>query len=229
MSLEQTHVLVVDDDQRIRELLRRYLTEKGFLVSTAGDAADARAKLASLDFDLIVMDVMMPGESGLELTRSLRQIKSTPILLLTAMGEAENRIAGLECGADDYLSKPFEPRELVLRINNIMRRVGPAQVPTEPIRLGAHVFDPEREELSKDGRPVRLTGAEASLLSVLSRSPGEVLSREVLIERCRISGSTRTVDVLVTRMRRKIETDPRVPRYLQTVRGQGYILRPDEG
>lgn len=229
MSLEQTHVLVVDDDQRIRELLRRYLTEKGFLVSTAGDAADARAKLASLDFDLIVMDVMMPGESGLELTRSLRQIKSTPILLLTAMGEAENRITGLECGADDYLSKPFEPRELVLRINNIMRRVGPAQVSTEPIRLGAHVFDPEREELSKDGRPVRLTGAEASLLSVLSRSPGEVLSREVLIERCRISGSTRTVDVLVTRMRRKIETDPRVPRYLQTVRGQGYILRPDEG
>jgi len=228
MSLEQIHVLVVDDDLRIRELLRRYLADKGFLVSTAGDAADARAKLASLDFDLIVMDVMMPGESGLELTRSLRQIKSTPILLLTAMGEAENRIAGLECGADDYLSKPFEPRELVLRINNIMRRVGTAPVATDPIRLGDHVFDPEREELSKDGHPVRLTGAEASLLSVLSRSPGEVLSREVLIERCRISGSTRTVDVLVTRMRRKIEPDPRAPRYLQTVRGQGYILRPDE-
>ncbi len=229
MSHEQTHVLVVDDDQRLRELLRRYLADHGFLVSTAGDAADARAKLASLDFDLIVMDVMMPGEGGLELTRSLRQVKTIPILLLTAMGEAESRIAGLECGADDYLSKPFEPRELVLRINNIMRRIGPVQTSSEPIRLGAHIFDPEREELSRDGRPIRLTGAEASLLTVLSQSPGEVFSREMLIERCRISGSTRTVDVLVTRLRRKIESDARAPRYLQTVRGQGYVLRPDDG
>lgn len=229
MSHDQTHVLVVDDDERLRELLRRYLADHGFLVSTAGDAADARAKLASLDFDLIVMDVMMPGESGLELTRSLRQVRTIPILLLTAMGEAENRITGLECGADDYLSKPFEPRELVLRINNIMRRIGPVQTTSKPIRLGAHVFEPEREELSQDGRPVRLTGAESSLLTVLSQSPGEVFSREMLIERCRISGSTRTVDVLVTRLRRKIESDARAPRFLQTVRGQGYVLRPDEG
>ena len=229
MSHDQTHVLVVDDDLRLRELLRRYLADHGFLVSTAGDAADARAKLASLDFDLIVMDVMRPGESGLELTRSLRRVKTIPILLLTAMGEAENRITGLECGADDYLSKPFEPRELVLRINNIMRRIGPVPSTAEPIRLGAHVFDPEREELSRDGRPIRLTGAEASLLTVPSQTPGEVFSREMLIEHCRISGSTRTVDVLVTRLRRKIESDARAPRYLQTVRGQGYVLRPDEG
>ena len=229
MSQDQTHVLVVDDDARLRELLRRYLADNGFLVSTAGDATDARAKLAALDFDLIVMDVMMPGESGLELTRSLREVRTTPILLLTAMGEPENRITGLECGADDYLSKPFEPRELVLRINSIMRRVGPPPSSAGPVRLGAHVYDLQREELSKDGRPIRLTGAETSLLTVLAQSPGEVFSREVLVERCRISGSTRTVDVLVTRLRRKIEPDPRVPSYLQTVRGQGYVLRPDEG
>ncbi len=229
MTQEQTHVLVVDDDERLRELLRRYLADNGFLVSTAGNAADARAKLGALDFDLIVMDVMMPGESGLELTRSLRQIRTTPILLLTAMGEPENRITGLECGADDYLSKPFEPRELVLRINSIMRRVGPPPGSSGPVRLGDHVYDLQREELSQDGRPVRLTGAETSLLTVLSRSPGEVFSREMLVERCGISGSTRTVDVLVTRLRRKIEPDPRVPSYLQTVRGQGYVLRPDEG
>ena len=230
MTLEQTHVLVVDDDERLRELLRRYLADNGFLVSTAGDAADARAKLGALDFDLIVMDVMMPGESGLELTRSLRQIRTTPILLLTAMGEPENRITGLECGADDYLSKPFEPRELVLRINSIMRRIGPPPAAASgPVRLGAHVYDLQREELSRDGRPVRLTGAETSLLTVLSQAPGEVFSREMLVERCGISGSTRTVDVLVTRLRRKIEPDPRMPRYLQTVRGQGYVLRPDEG
>ncbi len=229
MNQEQTHVLVVDDDARLRELLRRYLADNGFLVSTAGDAADARAKLGALDFDLIVMDVMMPGESGLELTRSLRQIRTTPILLLTAMGEPENRIAGLECGADDYLSKPFEPRELVLRINSIMRRLGPPPSAAPPVRLGAHVYELQREELSRDGRPVRLTGAETSLLTVLSRAPGEVFSREVLVERCSISGSTRTVDVLVTRLRRKIEPDPRVPRYLQTVRGHGYVLRPEEG
>lgn len=229
MTADQTHVLVVDDDERLRELLRRYLADNGFLVSTAGDAKDARAKLAALDFDLIVMDVMMPGESGLDLTRSLRRVMATPILLLTAMGETENRITGLECGADDYLSKPFEPRELVLRINNIMRRVGPAPTAAGPVRMGEHMFDPQREELSRAGRPARLTGAEASLLTVLSQSPGEVLSREVLIERCRISGSTRTVDVLVTRLRRKIEPDPRAPRYLQTVRGLGYVLRPDEG
>ena len=167
MSQEQTHVLVVDDDERIRELLRRYLADNGFLVSTAGDAADARAKLGALDFDLIIMDVMMPGESGLELTRSLRQIRSTPILLLTAMGEPENRITGLECGADDYLSKPFEPQELVLRINAILRRVRqPLAIGGDgSVSFGQFSFDADREELRRGDDTVRLTAAEASLPS----------------------------------------------------------------
>ena len=231
MTADLTHVLVVDDDVRLRELLRRYLSDNGFLVSTASDAADARAKLASLDFDLIVMDVMMPGESGFDLTRALRRQVETPILLLTAMGEAEDRINGLECGADDYLPKPFEPRELVLRINSIMRRIGPpiSVAVAASIRLGAFTFDPERESLERDGQPVRLTGADASLLKSLAEAPGEVLSREVLTERSRLSGTVRTVDVQVTRLRRKIEPDPKAPRYLQTVRGQGYVLRPDDG
>ncbi len=229
MSAEDVHVLVIDDDVRLRELLRKYLADHDFLVSTAADAADARAKLGSLSFDIIVMDVMMPGESGFDLTRALRRDIATPILLLTAMGEAEDRINGLECGADDYLPKPFEPRELVLRINNIMRRIGPTPRPEAgPVRLGAYIFDPQREVLSRAGRPVKLTGAEASLLCVLARHANAVVSREALTKQSRISGSARTVDVQVTRLRRRIEPDPKLPRYLQTVRGEGYVLRPDD-
>lgn len=229
IDMTDAKILIIDDDRELGEMLREFLAPDHFDVSACLTGEDGLQALQDEDYELVILDIMLPGASGIDVLRQLRQSSDIPVIMLTARGDDVDRILGLEFGADDYLSKPFEPRELVLRINNIMRRVGPAQVPSEPIRLGAHVFDPEREELSKDGRPVRLTGAEASLLSVLSRSPGEVLSREVLIERCRISGSTRTVDVLVTRMRRKIETDPRVPRYLQTVRGQGYILRPDEG
>ncbi|WP_207478089.1 response regulator [Arenibaculum pallidiluteum] len=220
------HILVVDDDTRLREVLKRYLLRNGFLVTTAEDAADARAKIASLSFDLLVLDIMMPGESGLELTESLRRESQLPIVLLTARGEPDDRIAGLEAGADDYLAKPFEPRELVLRINSILRRVPRPQEAAE-LRLGRWTFVPEREELRCGDETIRLTSAEASLLKVLASSPGMVLTREELTERSRISGNARTVDVQVTRLRRKIEPDPRLPRYLHTVRGEGYVLRPD--
>lgn len=230
MTGEQPHILVIDDDRRLRELLRRYLVDNGFIVTTAADAADARAKLAALEFDLIVMDVMMPGESGLDLTRSLRGELSTPILLLTAMGEPDDRIRGLESGADDYLPKPFEPRELLLRIHAILRRVVPKTDAAQngPVRFGAFTFDPKRDELLCDGERVHLTTAEASLLRVLATRPGEVLSRKTLSDLGRVGGNARTVDVQVTRLRRKIEDDPRLPRYLQTVRGEGYVLRTDD-
>ena len=227
---EQPHILVVDDDTRLRDLLQRYLSDQGFRVTTAVDAADARAKLAALAFDLLVLDIMMPGETGLQLTGTLRRDSTVPILLLTAMNETENRIAGFECGADDYLPKPFEPRELVLRINAILRRVPPppsAAPPPSKITFGEFCFDLEREELTRAGSFVRLTTAEASLLKALARRAGEPITRDDLGEESMVSGTARTVDVQVTRLRRKIEADPKFPRYLQTVRGTGYVLMPD--
>ncbi len=227
MEPDQPHILVVDDDTRLRELLRKFLSENGFGVATASDAADARAKLGVLTFDLIVLDLMMPGESGLDFARALRRNSAVPILMLTAMGEAEDRIAGLETGADDYLAKPFEPRELLLRIHAILRR---APVPAEPaalVRLGDVTFDLERDSLSRDGEPIRLTDVETALLRALAERAGDVLGRDELIERTGAGGGGRAVDVQVTRLRRKIEPDPKLPRYLQTVRGKGYVLRPD--
>ena len=223
MLEDQPHILVVDDDTRLRELLSKYLSENDFRVTTASDAADARAKLVGLTFDLLVLDVMMPGEDGLDLTASLRQTSRVPILLLTAMGEPEDRINGLERGADDYLAKPFEPRELVLRIGTILRRAAPPRAP-EIITFGDCAFEVARGQLFRDDRPVRLTPAETSLLKTLARHPGTTLSRDDLIHQSRIEGNARTVDVQVTRLRRKIEPDPRLPRYLQTVRGEGYVL-----
>lgn len=234
MSAAPPHILVVDDDGRLRDLLRRYLSENGFLVSTAADAAEARAKLESFSFDLLVLDVMMPGESGLDLTQDLRradaQTGAVPILMLTAMAEAEDRIHGLERGADDYLTKPFEPRELLLRIRTILRRVNgaaPARAVGAPVLLGGLLFDAERLELRGPGRTVRLTEAEAALLRALAETPGATLTRDDLAQRLDLTGNPRTVDVQVTRLRRKIEPDPRFPRYLQTVRGKGYALLPD--
>ena len=226
---EKPHVLVVDDDKRLRELLRKYLVEQGFLVTTAGDAAEARERLASFAFDLLIVDVMMPGESGLELTADLRRSSRVPILLLTAKGEPEDRISGLERGADDYLAKPFEPRELVLRMRTILRRVAPpeAAVPSTEIRLGPLTFDIERRTLRRGNDEIRLTTAESDLLTLLARNPNVALSRDELGQQADDAGSSRTVDVQMTRLRRKIETDPRFPRYLQTVRGRGYVLRPD--
>jgi len=224
---EKSHILVVDDDRRLRELLERYLSENGYRVTTATDAANARAKLKNMEFDVIVLDVMMPGEDGMALTRSLRENSHVPILLLTAMGEPDDRIKGLESGADDYLSKPFEPRELLLRIRTILRRTPPPPAAPREIQLGAHRFDLEREALFAGDAPVPLTNAEARLLKALASKPGETLSREALIADAGIEATSRVVDVQVTRLRRKIEPNPKTPLYLQTVRGKGYALWPD--
>jgi two-component system phosphate regulon response regulator OmpR len=229
MSDAQPHLLVVDDDARLLGLLRRYLADNGFRVTASGDAAEARACIASFAFDLIVLDVMMPGESGLELTRSLRSgdRPRVPILLLTAMAEPEERVNGLEQGADDYLAKPFEPRELVLRIRNILARRGDdGPVPRE-LRFGVFRYDPARRELFRDADLVHLTPAEAGLIAALAARAGEPVSREDLSQAAPFSGNVRNVDVQMTRLRRKIEPDPRFPRYLQTVRGTGYVLKPE--
>ena len=226
MSPESPHILVVDDDARLRKLLARYLADHGFLVATAENATDARDKLGSFAFDLIVLDLMMPGESGLAFAADLRRRSGVPILMLTAMGELEDRIAGLETGADDYMVKPFEPRELLLRIGNILRRAPQTNaVPT--VRMGDMVFDLEREELRHHDASVKLTSVETALLAALARRPGVAMSREELIDLTGAAGGDRAVDVQVTRLRRKIERDPRDPRYLQTVRGRGYVLKPD--
>jgi two-component system phosphate regulon response regulator OmpR len=225
---EIAHILVVDDDKRLRELLRKYLTDQSFRVTTACDASDARAKLSAITFDIIVLDIMMPGENGLELTNWLRTSNKVPILLLSAMGESSDRISGLESGADDYLSKPFEPRELVLRLNAILRRVEASVPPvTGEVTFGSFSFDLTREELRQNDEYIRLTTAEASLLKALARHPGVPVSREALTSESPIDTNSRTIDVQVTRLRRKIETDPKYPRYLQTVRGTGYVLIPD--
>ena len=231
-TLGAPHVLVVDDDVRLRELIGRYLSGNGFAVTAAADAAEARACLKSFAFDVLVLDRMMPGEDGLTFARALRADRRLPILMLTAMGESEERIAGLEAGVDDYLVKPFEPRELLLRLNAILRRLAqapptPAAPPPSEVRFGAAVFRADRRELVRDGEPVRLTEAETALLVVLARRPGEVVGREELARLTGASGGGRAVDVQVTRLRRKIEADPRAPRYLVTSRGRGYALNFD--
>jgi len=225
---EAPHLLVVDDDERLRGLLRRYLTDNGFRITLAADAAEARLKLKSLQYDLAIVDVMMPGENGFELTASLKAERRVPVLLLTAMAEAENRIHGLEQGAEDYLVKPFEPRELVLRIRNILARAAlDGTAAAGEARFGGFRFDLKRAELWRGDEAVHLTTAEAALLSALAGRPGTPVSREQLAEEAQFSGNVRTVDVQITRLRRKIERDPRFPRYLQTVRGIGYVLKPD--
>jgi two-component system phosphate regulon response regulator OmpR len=227
------HLMIVDDDERIRKLLQRFLIRHGFLVSAARDAAHARRLLTGLEFDLIVLDVMMPGEDGISLTRDLRKIIPTPILLLTARGETEHRIEGLEAGADDYLSKPFEPRELLLRINAILRRVpAEAEVDASPkvLNLGPVRYDVERGEMWRGEEPIRLTATESLLMKIFAAHPAEPLSRTQLVEDLGRNGEQaqeRAVDVQITRLRRKIESDPKQPRYLQTVRGAGYMLAPD--
>src|SRR3954451_1073328 len=230
MSETEPHLLVVDDDARLRELLRRYLSENGFRVTVAADAEDARANLAGFAFDLVVLDVMMPGENGIDLTRALRaegQPRRPPILLLTAMAEPEDRINGLEQGADDFLAKPFEPRELVLRIRNIIERRGTVDGAADSVRFGLFRFDLARAELFRGDEIVHLTSAEAGLLAGLAARAGEAVSREDLSQSAPLRGNVRNVDVQMTRLRRKIEPDPRYPRYLQTVRGTGYALKPE--
>ena len=226
LEIEPPHVLIVDDDTGIRSGLQRYLGKNGYRVTAAGDAAEARARLKGLTFDLMVLDIMMPGEDGLALTESLRKTLDVPILLLTAKGDPEDRIAGLEVGADDYLAKPFEPKELLLRIQTILRRTRPEEKSGKEIRMGECAYNLHRQELTRDQRPLRLTTAELTLLDLFARNPGRVFSRLELCENTG-AGLERTVDVQITRLRRKIEPDPRAPLYLQTVRGKGYTLLPE--
>jgi two-component system phosphate regulon response regulator OmpR len=227
---ESRHLLVVDDDDRIRDLLKEYLARAGFRVTGAGDAQRARRLMDLLDFDLVVLDVMMPGEDGVSFTRALRQRAGdagrTPVLMLTARGEAGDRIAGLSAGADDYLPKPFEPQELLLRIESILRRSGPRHSGGRVLTMGACAFDPDRGELTRDGEVVRLTEAEVALLRHLAASAHGAVDR-LDLARDSADATGRAVDVQVTRLRRKIEPDPKNPRYLQTVRGVGYRLAPD--
>jgi two-component system, OmpR family, phosphate regulon response regulator OmpR len=225
MTEGEPHILVVDDDARLCALLRQFLSDQGFRVTTASDAAEARARLEGFAFDLLILDVMLPGEDGIALTRAIRDMSRVPILLLTAMAEPEDRVNGLEQGADDYLAKPFEPRELVLRIRNVLQRVIPSD--TARLHFGACSFDLQRAELYHGETPVRLTEAETALLVALARHAGEAMTREDLSQEARFSGNLRTVDVQITRLRRKIERDSKFPRYLQTVRGTGYVLKPD--
>ena len=233
MSDVDPHLLIVDDDERIRELLKKFLMRNGFLVTSARDAAHARRILSGLDFDMIILDVMMPGEDGMSLTAAIRETSMTPIMLLTAKGDTEDRIKGLEAGADDYLPKPFEPKELLLRINAILRRmpeVTESDAAPKILHLGSIRYDIERGEMWQGDELVRLTATESQLMKIFSATPGEPVSRAKLVEdlgRDKGQAQERAVDVQITRLRRKIEADPKQPRYLQTVRGAGYMLAPD--
>jgi two-component system phosphate regulon response regulator OmpR len=219
------HLLVVDDDSRIRSLLARFLMDQGYRVTTAASAAEARVKLGGLAFDCLVLDVMMPGESGLDLARDLKSRSRVPILMLTARAEPEARIEGLESGVDDYLAKPFEPRELLLRIANILRRAAPSGTPSAAVSFGPFTFDLARAELKRDGELIRLTERERELLKTLAAKHGDTVPRMVLVGSD--AAGERAVDVQINRLRRKIENDPANPAWLQTVRGVGYRLLVD--
>jgi two-component system, OmpR family, phosphate regulon response regulator OmpR len=224
---DAAHLLVVDDDMRLRALLSRFLGSHGFRVTTAESAEDARRQLTLMAFDLLVVDVMMPGESGLEFTEALRQTSTVPILVLTARSEAPHRIRGLEVGADDYLAKPFEPRELLLRINNILKRgVQPTPPAVESIRFGPFSFHVERGELKRESEPVRITDRERDILRIFAARPGETVRRGEFLKISN-GGGERAVDVQMNRLRRKIEADPANPVFLQTARGIGYRLLVD--
>tara|TARA_B100000959_G_scaffold71927_1_gene76275 strand:- start:12 stop:686 length:675 start_codon:yes stop_codon:yes gene_type:complete len=219
---ENSHILIVDDDNRIRELIKEYLEENDFIVSTANDAEEASEKIKLIDFEIIVLDIMMPGESGLALTKKLRKNISTPIILLTAKGEVDDRIIGLESGADDYLVKPFSPKELLLRINNILKKTKEETL-EEKIKIGENLLNLKKMIVEKNGKTIKLNGTEKKLLEKMIFSKGKTFSREEIGKIINIS-KERSVDVMVTRLRQKLEHDPKNPQYLQTVRGSGYVL-----
>jgi len=223
----QPHILIIDDDDRIRELVSRYLSANDFIVIAVASASEARDTLKSFEFDALVVDIMMPGETGLEFTQELREKSDIPVLLLTALGESEDRIVGLESGADDYLAKPFEPRELVLRLQAILRRAQKqaGENLISGFNLGRWFYDPAHKELKDGDEIIRLTTVEHNLLSALAQNSGYIINRDELARLCDLDAGERTIDVQVTRLRRKIEDDPKMPRYLQTVRGKGYMLR----
>lgn len=229
MDKNKFHILVVDDDTRLRNLLRRFLQEQNFAVSVAKDAAEARMFIDEYKFDLLIVDVMMPNESGIEFLTALRKENNVPVIMLTAMGEPDDRISGLEAGADDYLPKPFEPKELVLRIKNILKRA-PKNTENKdlPLNLGLCLYDAVKKELTnKQGEIIHITPVEQMLLNVLSQKLGQIFTREKLAEILGAGQSPRSIDVQITRLRKKIEKDSKNPRYLQTIRGKGYMLLPE--
>ena len=225
--MSEHHILVIDDDERLRVLLRRFLEESGFRVTDASNASEARKILAGIAFDLLVVDIMMPGETGLEFLTNIRKDNAVPALFLTAMSDTENRIEGLEAGADDYISKPFEPRELVLRIKRILQRNRPNGLDTGKITFGPFDFNPNTGMLLELGSRIHITTAEQRLLTSFGKRPNEILSRDDLGAALEGRMEGRSIDVAVARLRRKLEPNPRHPVYLQTVRNRGWVLRTD--
>ena len=222
MNKSIPHLLVVDDDNRIRELVKEYLEEKQFLVSTAKNVIEAKKKIEIIKYDLLILDIMMPGESGLSLTKEIKKTNSTPIILLTAKGQAEDRIEGLELGADDYLGKPFEPKELALRIKNILNKVN-TSILSEEIFIGQAVLDLKKLTIKKNDQITKINPQERKILEKMLLAPGKIFSRDDIGRIINIS-KERTVDVMITRLRQKIELEPKNPKYLQTIRGSGYVL-----
>ena len=223
MDNPKIHILIVDDDDKIRELLKQYLKINNFFVSTAIDAADTEEKLKIVKFDLAIIDIMMPGKDGLQLTKEIRETIDLPIILLTAKGESEDRIKGLEVGAEDYLPKPFEPKELLLRIKNIIKRIKKNNSITTPIKIGKANINLKKMEIQKDKKITKINASEKTLLENMISSAGKIFSREEISKITHLT-QERSIDVLVTRLRQKIEPDPKNPKYLQTVRGTGYVL-----
>ena len=222
MNKNTFHILVVDDDDRIRELVKQYLEENNFLVTTAVDALDAKKKLEIIKFDILILDIMMPGESGLSLTKEMKKNNQTPIILLTAKGETEDRIHGLELGADDYLGKPFEPKELLLRIKNILNKIQKPLLPNE-IYIGSALINLKKLDIKKNKKTIKINPQEKKVLEKMLEFPGKVFSRDDIGKMINIS-KERTIDVMITRLRQKIESSPKNPKYLQTIRGSGYVL-----
>ena len=222
MNKKKFHILIVDDDDRIRDLVKEYLVENNFLVSTARDALDAKKKLEIIKFDILILDIMMPGESGLSLTKEVKKNNSTPIILLTAKGETEERIEGLEVGADDYLGKPFDPKELLLRIKNILNKI---QIPILPeeIYIGDALINLKKLNIKMNNKVKKINPQEKKILEKMLETPGKVFSRDDIGKIINIS-KERTIDVMITRLRQKIESNPKNPKYLQTIRGSGYVL-----
>ena len=217
-----SHILIVDDDNRIRDLIKQYLEDNNFIVSTANSALEARAKIELVDFEIIILDIMMPGESGLSLTKELKKNSSTPIILLTAKGEVDDRILGLETGADDYLVKPFSAKELLLRINNILSKTK-KEILSEKIKIGDNLLILSKMVIEKNGKSIKLNQTEKKLLEKMIFAKGKIFSREEIGNIINIS-KERSVDVMITRLRQKLEYDPKNPKYLQTIRGSGYVL-----
>jgi two-component system phosphate regulon response regulator OmpR len=223
MDNSKIHILIIDDDDKIRDLLKQYLKANDFIISTAINANDAEEKLKIFKFDMAIIDIMMPGKDGLQLTKEIRENLDLPIILLTAKGETEDRIKGLEIGAEDYLAKPFEPKELLLRITNIIRRIKKKKNTIDLIKIGKVFINVHKMEIQKDKKIIKINASEKTLLESMINSAGKIFSREEISKITKLT-QERSIDVLVTRIRKKIEPDPKNPKYLQTVRGSGYIL-----